>query len=52
MAGQSAMPSTEETAPSKGAPIKEAEALVPKLELPKAVAPSPHAQNSSISHNL
>jgi hypothetical protein len=40
------------TAPSKGAPIKEAEALVPKLELYKAGAPSAQVQTSSISHNL
>ncbi|WP_263381992.1 type IV secretion system DNA-binding domain-containing protein [Granulicella arctica] len=39
-------------ASSKGAPIKEAEAMVPKLELPKAVVPSAQAQTSSISHNL
>jgi hypothetical protein len=42
----------EEVAPSKGAPIKEAEAMVPKLELPKTVAPSAQVQTSSISHNL
>jgi hypothetical protein len=42
----------EDLAPSKGAPIKEAEAMVPKLELPKAVVPSAQAQTSSISHNL
>jgi hypothetical protein len=52
LSGQSAMPSTEETASTKGAPIKEDEAMVPKLELPKAVAPSAQAQTSSISHNL
>jgi hypothetical protein len=50
--GQSDVPTTEEAAPTKGAPIKEAEAIVPKLELPKAVAPSAQAQISSISHNL
>lgn len=43
---------TGESAPSKGAPIKEAEAMVPKLELPKAVVPPAQAQTSSISHNL
>jgi hypothetical protein len=54
-----ATPSTAEpgsdpgnAASSKGAPIKEAEAMVPKLELPKAVVPSAQAQTSSISHNL
>jgi hypothetical protein len=52
VAGQSAVPTTEEAAPTKGAPIKEAEAMVPKLELPKAVVPPAQAQTSSISHNL
>jgi hypothetical protein len=42
----------EDATSSKGAPIKEAEAIVPKLELPKAVVPSAQAQSSSISHNL
>ena len=52
VASQPAIPSAEETAPSKGAPIKEAEEMVPNLELPKAVAPSAQAQTSPISHNL
>jgi hypothetical protein len=42
----------EDSTSSKGAPIKEAEAMVPKLELPKVIAPSAQAQTSSISHNL
>jgi hypothetical protein len=42
----------EDVAPTKGAPIKEAEAMFPKLELPKAVVPSSQVQTSSISHNL
>jgi hypothetical protein len=59
VAGPPAAPSTAESgsdpgnaASSKGAPIKEAEVLVPKLELPKAVVPSAQARTSSISHNL
>lgn len=58
-AGQSAATPTAEPAsdpedatPTKGAPIKEAEAMVPKLELPKAITPSSQVQTSSISHNL
>ena len=59
VAGPPAAPSTTEPASdrenagsSKGAPIKEAEVLVPKLELSKAVVPSAQARTSSISHNL
>jgi hypothetical protein len=42
----------EDATSSKGAPIKEAEAMVPKLELLKPAVPSAQAQTSSISHNL
>jgi hypothetical protein len=42
----------EDVAPTKSAPIKEAEAMVSKLELPRAMVPSAQAQTSSISHNL
>ncbi len=42
----------EDATSSKGAPIKEAEAMVPKLELPKSAVPSVQGQTSSISHNL
>jgi hypothetical protein len=42
----------EDATSSKGAPIKEAEAMVPKLELLKPAVPSAQAQSSSISHNL
>ena len=50
---RAAKPTGREAASSKGAPLKEAEAIVPKLELPKAVVVlRAQVQTSSISHNL
>ena len=37
---------------SNGAPIKEAEAIVPKPEVPKLVVLPPNEQLPTISHNL
>lgn len=42
----------EEPASSKGAPMKEAEALVPKLELPKVVVPPPQQEPPSLTQSL
>ena len=42
----------EEAASSKGAPVKEAEAIVPKLELPKVVIAQPQQETPSLTHNL
>ena len=42
----------EEAASSKGAPVKEAEAIVPKPELPKVVSAQQQQETPSLAHNL
>jgi len=42
----------KETGSSRGAPLKEAEAIVPKPEIPKVAVPVPQAQAPSLSQNL
>ena len=41
-----------ESTSSKGAPVKEGEAIVPELELPKVVVPPPQQDQPSLSQNL